>query len=292
MLAHASDTKLSKVDLATQLGVSRTSLYYERTLPAKDLALKARIEAVWATSPSRASYGHKRLALELGVNKKRIRRVMRLFGMKPYRRRVTQPVKLDDQGKPATPYPNLVKRFCPIQPTVVWVTDFTYLWFQGHWYYVATVLDVFTREVLGWAISVAHDTALVLEALHSAQQAQRAWPRYHHSDQGSEYEAAAYVGELETNGVQISMSKKASPWENGYQESFYAGFKLDLGQVDQFDTLGQLVEAIARTIYVYNTSRIHTKLKQSPRQFRARYEQIRSTIPSVDKSLAVSRVCV
>lgn len=288
----AASTMLTKTALALQLGVSRTSVYYVRTLPAKDLALKDRIEAVWATSPSHASYGHKRLALELGVNKKRIRRVMRLFGMKPYRRRVTQPAKLDDQGKPATPYPNLVKRFCPIRPTVVWVTDFTYLSFQGHWYYVATVLDVFTREVLGWAISVAHDTTLVLDALHSARQQQGQWPRYHHSDQGSEYEAGAYVAELETNGVQVSMSRKASPWENGYQESFYAGFKLDLGQLDQFDTLGELVEGIARTIFVYNTSRIHTKLKQSPRQFRARYEHTQSTILSVDNSLAVSRVCV
>lgn len=285
----AAETSLTKTALAAQLGVSRTSLYYERTLPAKDLALKAKIEAVWSEHPS---YGHKRLALELHVNKKRIRRVMRLFGMKPYRRRVTQPVKLDDQGKVPAPYPNLVKRFCPIQPTVVWVTDFTYLHFQGRWYYVATVLDVFTREVLGWAISVAHDTTLVLEALHSAQQQQSRWPIYHHSDQGSEYDSAAYTTELETNGVQISMSKKASPWENGYQESFYAGFKLDLGQLDQFETLGALVEAIARTIYVYNTSRIHTKLKQSPRQFRAHYEQLRSTIPSVDKSPVLSGVCV
>lgn len=288
----AADTLLTKTALAAQLGVSRTSVYYVRTLPTKDLALKVRIEATWATSPSHASYGHRRLALELGVNKKRIRRVMQLFGMKPYRRRVAKPVKLDDLGKPAAPYPNLVKKFCPIQPTVVWVTDFTYLAFQGRWLYVATVLDVFTREVLSWSISVAHDTALVLEALQSARQQQGQWPRYHHSDQGSEYDAAAYVGELKTNGVQVSMSKKASPWENGYQESYYAGFKLDLGQLDQFDTLGQLVEAIARTIYVYNTSRIHTKLKQSPRQFKARYEETRSTISLVDKSISVSRVLV
>lgn len=285
-------TKLAKTAVAAQLGVSRTSVYYVRTLPAKDLALKGRIEATWAMSPSHASYGHRRLALALGVNKKRIRRVLRLFGMKPYRRRVTQPAKLDDQGKPATPYPNLVKRFCPIRPTVVWVTDFTYLWFQGRWLYVATVLDVFTREVLGWSISVAHDTALVLEALHSARQQQGQWPRYHHSDQGSEYDAAAYVAVLVAGGVQVSMSKKASPWENGYQESYYAGFKLDLGQLDQFDTLGELIEAIARTIYVYNTSRIHTALKQSPRQFKARYEETQSTISLVDKSLSVSRVLV
>ena len=266
MLARAPDTKLTKTALAKQLGVSRSSLYYHRTLPAADLALKEQIEAVWAGDFP--SYGHRRLAIELGVNKKRICRVMRLFDMHPPRRRVTRPVKLDDQGKPAAPYPNLVKYFCPLRPNVVWATDFTYLWCQGRWLYVATVVDVFTREVLSWAVSRAHDTLLVLDALQLARQDQGQWPRYHHSDQGSEYDAAAYLDLLEANGVAISMSKKASPWENPYQESYYNQFKVDLGQFDQFDSLGELVAEIGRTIYVYNTRRIHTALKMSPRQFR------------------------
>lgn len=283
MLAQSPDTKLSKTAVAIQLGVSRSSLYYERMLPAKDLALKAAIETVWATSPSHASYGHRRLAIELGVNKKRMRRVMRLFGLQPPRRRVTKPVKLNDQGKAPAPYPNLVKHFCPLYPNVVWVTDFTYLWFQGRWLYLATILDLFTREILGWSVSRAHGTTLVLEALQLAHQDQGQWPHSHHSDQGSEYDAAAYLEVLEANKVTISMSTKASPWENGYQESYYNQFKVDLGQLDQFDSLGELVAEIARTIYVYNTSRIHTALKMAPRQFRAVYERTYSTIPFGDK---------
>ena len=282
MLARAPDTKLTKTAVAEQLGVSRTSLYYERTLPAKDLALKEQIEAVWAGDFP--SYGHRRLAIELGVNKKRIRRVMRVFGMYPPRRRVAKPVKLDDQGKVPAPYPNLVKYFCPLRPNVVWATDFTYLWAQGRWLYLATVVDVFTREILSWAVSRAHDTKLVLEALQLAHQDQGQWPCYHHSDQGSEYDAAAYLGVLERNQIQISMSKKASPWENAYQESYYNQFKVDLGYLDQFDTLGELVEAIGYTIYLYNTRRIHTTLKMAPRQFRVAKERIYSTIPFGDKS--------
>lgn len=282
MLARAPDTKLTKTELAVQLGVSRSSLYYERTLPVKDLALKEQIEAVWAGDFP--SYGHRRLALALGVNKKRIRRVMRVFNIQPPRRRVAKPVKLDDQGKVPAPYPNLVKHFCPLRPNVVWVTDFTYLWFRGRWLYVATVEDMFTREVLGWAVSRAHDTALVFDALTLAYQNQGQWPRYHHSDQGSEYDSMTYLNVLEGNGVQISMSKKASPWENGYQESYYNQFKVDLGYLDQFDSLGELVAAIARTIYLYNTRRIHTSLKMAPSQFRVAKEQIYSTIPFGDKS--------
>lgn len=250
-------------------------------LPAADLALKGAIEATWVDWPS---YGHRRLALELKVNKKRILRVMRLFAMHPPRRRVARLVKLDDQGKPATPYPNLVKCFCPLRPNIVWATDFTYLWCQGRWLYLATVVDLFTREVLGWAVSRHHDTTLVLEALQLAHQDQGQWPRYHHSDQGSEYDASAYLDVLEANGVRISMSKKASPWENPFQESYYNQFKVDLGQLDQFDSLGEFVAEIAKTIYRYNTSRIHLALKMSPRQFRRVREQTYSTIPFGDKS--------
>lgn len=280
MLAAAPDRQLTKWAVAQELGVSRSSLYYERTLPAKDLALKVAIEATWVDWPS---YGHRRLALHLKVNKKRIRRVMRLFGLHPPRRRVAKPVKLDDQGKVPAPYPNLVKHFCPLRPNVVWVTDFTYLWVQGRWLYLATILDMFTREILGWAVSRAHDTTLVLEALQRARQDQGQWPTYHHSDQGSEYDATAYLDVLEANGVKISMSKKASPWENGYQESYYNQFKVDLGQLDQFDSLGELVAEIARTIYRYNTGRIHLSLKMAPRQFRQAKEQSYSTIPFGDK---------
>ena len=96
-------------------------------------------------------------------------------------------------------------------------------------------------------------------------------PIYIHSDQGSEYDANDYTALCESNGIQVSMSKKASPGENAFQESFYSTFKLDLGRTDQFETLGELVEALHLQIHKYNNKRIHTTLKMSPKQFREQY---------------------
>ncbi|MCC6323605.1 transposase [Candidatus Nomurabacteria bacterium] len=91
-----------------------------------------------------------------------------------------------------------------------------------------------------------------------------------HSDQGSEYTSQIYQDFCISSGIQISMSDKGSPWQNGYQESFYDKFKIDLGDPNRFETLGELVYEIYQTIYIYNTTRIHTKLKMSPREFAKR----------------------
>lgn len=254
-------TKTTKKDLAKQLGVSRASLYYQPKQPAKDEALKLRIEAVMAKNPA---YGHKRIATELKRDKKSIRRVMKIYGLKPYKRRVRPPTKEGDQNKPAAPYPNLIKGLCPIRPHVVWVTDFTYLEYWGRFVYLATVMDLFTREILGWHVSRWHNQELILSALMMALEQTKAAPHYHHSDQGSEYESQAYINQLKVRRIHVSMSKKGSPWENGFQESFYSQFKIDLGRTDQFESLGELMEAIYLTIHYYNTERIHTALKMPP----------------------------
>lgn len=83
-----------------------------------------------------------------------------------------------------------------------------------------------------------------------------------------------YLSLLETQGIIISMSRKSSPWENGYQESFYSGFKLDLGETNHYQDLGELFETIAKTIHYYNTKRIHTSLKMSPLAFRESREYL------------------
>ncbi len=249
---------------AQSLGVSRQSLYYQPKLSDRDLAIKQKIITVMQDNPS---YGHKRIALELKLNKKRILRVMKLYNLKPYRRRIKKPDKLADQGKMSTVYLNLIKKFCPIRLHVVWVTDFTYLWFQGSFVYLATVMDLYTRQIVGWHVSRYHDRFLVIAALTNALAKTQTKPIYHHSDQGSEYDSADYLAILKQNNTQISMSQKSSPWENGFQESFYSQFKVDLGHIDRFDTLGELIEAINQQIYYYNHKRIHTTLKMPPVQF-------------------------
>ena len=261
---------VSKTALAKRLGVSRSSLYYHHKRPALDLETKLQIEAVMTDNPS---YGHKRVALELKLNKKRIRRVMKKFNLKPYRRRPVKPLKKDDLGKSPAQYKDPSENFCPITPHCVWASDFTYLRFAEKFIYLATTMDLYDREIVGWNISRFHNQELVLGSLNDAFKRQQTKPDYHHSDQGSEYDSQQYLATCEKLGIKVSMSRKGHPWENGFQESFYSQFKLDLGRTDRFESLGELVEAIHQTINYYNNKRIHTSLKMSPLNFKKQHYQ-------------------
>jgi len=242
---------VNKTKLAKELGISRSSLYYKPKREQIDLEIKSQIESVMTGNPS---YGHKRIAISLKLNKKRIRRVMKKYGLKPYRSRY-KPPKPEDENKPETIYPNLIKTFCPIRSNIVWASDFTYIKYKGRFIYLATIIDIYTREIVGWNISRFHNKYLVLGALKDALQKTNSLPIYLHSDQGSEYDSEDYTKYAENIGIQISMSKKSSPWENGFQESYYSNFKVDLKDPESFDTLGELIEAINQTIFYYNTER-------------------------------------
>ncbi|MDI6883008.1 MAG: IS3 family transposase [Patescibacteria group bacterium] len=255
----------SKKELARELGISRQSLYYKPKLPEKDLKLKAEIEKVMTCHKA---YGHKRIALDLGINKKRVLRVMKLFNLKPQRRR-KKPEKPQDIGQAPMAIPNLVKGIIIDAPNKVWVSDFTYLPYQERFVYLATLEDVFTRQVVGWEVSIRHNTDLVAQSLLNALNYYPT-PQIVHSDQGSEYRSKLYLNLLKSFNIQPSMSEKARPWQNGYKESFYSGFKLELGHPECYPMLGELIEAIAQQIYYYNNQRIHTALKCPPAVFARR----------------------
>lgn len=260
--------QLTKTALAKKLGVSRSSLYYRHKRPIIDEEVKRQIESVLADNPA---YGHKRIALSLKLNKKRILRVMKKFAIKPYRRRKT-PRKKNDEGREPAKYQNLIINLKVDKPNLVWITDFTYIRFQERFIYLATIMDLFTREIIGWNISRFHNQELVLGALEQAvKNHPGCLPEYLHSDQGSEYDSQAWTALAQSLGIKISMSKKQSPWENAYQESFYSQFKVDLSDPNRFETLGELIEAIHQTINYYNQQRIHGKLKMSPVQFKKKY---------------------
>jgi len=222
------------------------------------------------------SYGHRRIALALNIGRKRARRVMSKYGLKPYKRKARWGKRRDIGNKPA-PYPNLIKHIIISNqlnsPNLVWVSDFTYIKHQFKYLYLATYMDLFTREIIGWSLSNKHDKQLVISALlDGLLTTSFQLPKIVHSDQGSEYTCKLYTDFISYLGIQLSMSKKASPWENGYQESFYNNFKTDLGlEFDRFNTVGELIEAVHQTINYYNNRRIHTSLKTSPRQFREMY---------------------
>ncbi len=259
------EIKQTKTALAKKLGVSRGMLYYTHKRPVLDENLRQDIVKVMEDNPS---YGHKRIAMELKIGKKRVRRVMKKFHLMPKKRRGRNFIKLNDLGKPETKYLNLIENFCPIRPGVVWVGDFTHIKFRDSWVYPATVMDIYTREIVGWYLSTNHQKDLVIEAFLDAVERRKILPVYFHSDQGSEYESEEYLKLLEDQGIIISQSRKSSPWENGYQESFYSGFKLDLGPTNHYQEFGELFEAVARTIHYYNNTRIHTSLKTAPVKFR------------------------
>jgi putative transposase len=260
---------MSKDELARSCGISRSTLYYESKQETKDWRTKTLIETALR---EHQSYGHKRLAIHLGINKKRVLRVMKKYGIKPYRRVAAKPHK--KERRPDFVFPNLLLTEYPQYPGHIYASDFTHVKWKGRWVYVATVLDLFTRETVGFSVSLRHDRMLVVQAYLSAL-ARYGRPLIIHSDQGSEYTSADYVSLVHSTGTQISMSAAGCPWENGYQESFYGKYKVDLGDPTRFETLGELVHALYQTIHTYNTSRIHTALKQAPRAFARQYATLK-----------------
>jgi len=265
-------TKLNttKTALAEKLGISRSSLYYRPKKPLQDDVLKAEIETVMSDNKA---YGHRRIAMALGMNKKKISRIMKKFGLRPKVRRARQPAKPDDVGKKDGNKENILSRLCPLQPNIVWAGDFTYFWFAGRFWYLATVIDVFTREIVGWHVGNHHTAALIIAAFKDAVKRTGKTPIWFHSDQGSEYVSGAYELLLIGHNVIPSQSRKSSPWQNGFQESFYSNFKLELGNTARFNSVGELIEAIHQQIDYYNQRRIHTVLKMPPIIFRQFQEQ-------------------
>jgi len=245
---------------ADHLDIYRGVRYYRPKKPDKDWQLKCQIEEVLRIHPS---YGSRRISIHLKMNRKPVKRVMNIFGIKAYRRRGRKYKKTKNIK---VIYPNMLITEYPTYPNHIWVTDFTYIPFQGKTVYVATVEDLFTRKIVGLAVYTTHATQLVVAALMSAL-ANNPRPEIFHSDNGSEYNSEIFTDALKTIGAIISRSAPGCPWENGYQESFYSQFKIDLGDPSRFKTLGELVYEIYQTIYIYNNTRIHSALKMSPVQF-------------------------
>ena len=257
----------TKAALAKALGVSRSSLYYVSKQLPKDWALKNDIEKVMAEHPS---YGSPRLSTALRINRKRIVRVMQLFGIKAYRRRGR---RFRKSGVAKQSYPNLLKTTAPSRPHHIWVADFTYIPYRDGFLFLATTMDLFTREIVGMAVQSNHAVSLVLQALFSAVE-HHARPTIFHSDNGREYGSKVFTRALRELGILISRSTKSSPWENGYQESFYSQFKIDLGDPNRFKTLGELVYEVYRLVWDYNHTRIHSVLKMPPLLFAERYQKL------------------
>lgn len=250
----------NKTVLANVLGVSRSSLYYISRKEPRDWLLKHQIEAVLREHPA---YGSRRVAQALGLNRKGVKRVMNRFGIRPYRRRGR---KWRKKKAIVVIYPNLLATIMPHARHHIWAADFTELSWRKRLVYVATVIDLYTREIVGLAVALRKGAVLTTQALWAGLlQHQR--PKIFHSDNGTDYNAKNFVALLTGLNIRISRSHPGCPWENGYKESFYGKFKTDLGDPNRFQTLGELVAEIYRTVWEYNHTRIHSALKMPPQLF-------------------------
>lgn len=251
------------------IGLARSSYYYEAK--AKDAAIA---RAVIEVAERHITYGTRRLTHQLRrrdppvhINRKQVQRIARennlLRPVKRRRKRTT----LSDHDHPI--YPNLVKGVTAAYPNHIWVADITYLRFHGDFIHLAVIMDVYTRMVRGWHLYRPMDQMLSLVALYRALRC--GTPAIHHSDRGAHYTAAAYVDVLETHNVQISMSARGCPEENGYAERIMRTIKeekVDLSDYDSFQDASEQIDQFMGTIY--NRQRIHSALGyQTPAEFEA-----------------------
>ena len=230
-------------------------------------------------------YGVRRLALHLGWSQKKVRRIRTLAGVVI----VLPGKKRRSSSAPAeiAAAPNALKHFAVFRdeqrPQVgqsyagmvhsgAWVQDFTHLRFKGEEHYLAVVLDLRTRQVVGWRLGTRHSSELTLAAVLDALSKHPA-PTILHSDQGSEYLSYKHQELCARMEITLSCSTRASPWQNGFMERFFCGFKLELGNINRHKDLSRFHEAVAMAIFYYNHDRIHLSLKMSPAAYAAQLKQ-------------------
>jgi transposase InsO family protein len=255
--------------MCQQLGVSRSGYYAWKERPESerqkaDRALAQEVEAVH--QQSRGTYGSPRVQAELRARGRKVsrKRVARLMGQQGLRARKKRPfVRTTDSRHNQPVAPNVLERhFSPGQPNCTWVTDITYVWTRQGWLYLAVVLDLYSRLVVGWAMSQRIDRHLLLNALDMALKGRQP-PRglLHHSDRGSQYASEDYQKLLAARGIQCSMSRKGNCWDNAVAESFFSSLKMQLVHDADFATHEQARAALFEYIEVfYNRQRRHSSL--------------------------------
>ena len=227
----------------------------------------------------RGRYGRRRMTPEISqvrsqvINHKRIGRLMREHGLQSHQRRRFRVVTTD--SKHAHPLaPNVLKRdFEAAAPNRKWLADITYVPTDEGWLYVALVLDLYARKLVGWAMSQTMPQELTLCALEVAL----GWRNpgaglVHHSDRGSQYAANDYRAKLQALGITVSMSRKGDCWDNAPMESVNATLKVECVHGEHFQTREQARQAIVEYIGYYNTERRHSALGYlTPAQFEQRW---------------------
>jgi putative transposase len=238
-----------------------------------DAALSARIHSAFVAG--RGVYGSPRVHALLrrqGIRcgRKRVARLMRVQGLCALRPRHRKPRTTDSQhAQPVAP--NLLARhFRASAPNRTWVADITAIGTRAGWLYLAGILDVYSRRVIGYAMDIYRDERLVETALDMALASRRpAAGLLHHSDRGSQSTSTGYRSLLDCHGIVLSMSEKGEPYDNALMESFFGTLKAECVERHDFQTPEQARACIFEYLEVfYNRQRLHSSLGyRSPMAF-------------------------
>lgn len=263
--------------ICTVLGLPR-STYHLASHPHKDDRLMPLIEEIFHAN--RRCYGYRRIACELrrrGITcgAARIRRLMRRQGLQAIQRKRFTPRTSD--GKASRPCPNLLgKATFPTAPNQVWTGDITYMPSSKGWLYLAVVIDLCSRRIIGWSLSNSMQGGLVADALRQAIQSRgKAASTIFHSDRGSQYSSGAFRQMLDGAGLRQSMSRLANPYDNAWTESFMGTLKTEMSDEGPFKDITDARTKLFDYIDVfYNRRRTHSSLGYlSPFQFEAKFNQ-------------------
>lgn len=223
---------------------------------------------------SLGTYGSPRVHADLvewgfTISQKTVARMMQEMGLSAAPKE--KYVVTTDSNHDLKIYPNIVKRQFHVQkPNQIWVTDITYIWTLEGWIYLASVMDLFSRKIVGWSLDSNMKKELPILALRMAiVSRQPGEGLIHHSDRGSQYCSNDYTEILEEKNMQISMSKKGDPYDNACIESFHATIKKDLIYRRRYTTRAEAIKSINYYISsFYNDRRKHSTLGyRSPNQF-------------------------
>jgi transposase InsO family protein len=261
------------VELVCDLLELPRSSYYYHTHPRRNEGVVIALRELAGQFPTygkwRLTHQLRRKPHELVVNHKRVRRLMRQEGLlQPIRRRQSRTTNSDH---PYPRYPNRVKDLQIVHPDQVWVSDITYIRLGNEFVYLAIVMDVFTRVIRGWELRKSLEGELALEALRRALLGH--CPQIHHSDQGIQYAANAYIDCLQDHQIQISMAAIGKAEENGYAERFMRTLKEEEVDLSDYQDFADAYHQIGTFIdEVYCTKRIHSSLGYlTPAEFEAAY---------------------
>jgi transposase InsO family protein len=266
------------------LGLPRSSFYYQPQACA-DGELKAAIEEVIASWPT---YGYCRVTAQIRrdkqwmVNHKRVRRLMREMGLQGRVKAKKQ--RTTDRRHSYPRYPNLVQNLTVVRPDQVWVSDITYVRLLTEFVYLAVIMDVFTRSIRGWHLARNLDHDLTLTALKRAL-SDGHQPEIHHSDQGVQYAATAYVEILQACGVAISMAEVGEAWQNGYAERLVRTIKEEEVDLSEYRDYQDAYRQIGRFLDdVYMHKRIHSSLGYlTPAEFESQWRAQQLTTPTKER---------